>query len=120
MSEYMPHPCVYLSQPVSGPPNIARLSFCELIYLFSIVDAAALYLFVERDTVESQVGADRLCEWAVMFARLWDDAFAISETMAHPIRHGAVLGEMPDYGAVFTLTASLPCDFGLLLHCEGL
>ena len=33
--------------------------------------------------------------------------------------HGAVLGEVPDYGAVLAPTASLPRDLGLLLHHEG-
>ena len=119
MSEYTPRPRMYLSRPVSGPPN-AHLSFCELVYLLFIVNAAALYLFVECDTVEPHIRADRLCEWAIMFVRLRDDAFAISEAMTHMMGHGAVFGEMPDYGAVFAPTASLPRDLGLLLHREGL
>ena len=32
---------------------IARLSFCELVYLLSVIDATMLYLFVERDTVKT-------------------------------------------------------------------
>ena len=100
--------------------QIACLSFCELVYLFSIVDATALYLLVERDTVKSHVRADRLRKWAVMFVRLWNDAFAISETMAHSMRHSAVFGEVSDYGAVLAPAAPLPRDLGLLLHHERL
>ena len=119
MSEYTPRPRMYLSRPVSGPPN-ARLSFCELVHLLTVVNAAALHLLVERDTMETHIGADRLCYRAVVFMRLGYDTFAISETMAHSMGHGAVFGEMPNYGAVFAPTASFTRDFGLLLHRERL
>ena len=119
MSEYMPRPCMYLSRPSSGSP-IARLSFCELIYLLTVIDAATLYLLIECNAVESHVRADRLCKWAVMFVRLWNDAFAISKMMAHLMGHSIVFGEVSDYGAVLTPAAPLPCDLGLLLHREGL
>ena len=115
----MPRPRVYLSRPVSGPPN-ARLSFCKLIHLLTIIDAAMLHLLVECNTVETHIGADWLCEWFVMLVCLRDDTFAISKPMAHSMGHGAVLGKMPDYGAVLAPTVSLPRDLGLLFHCEGL
>ena len=79
-----------------------------------------LYLLVERNAMEPHIGADRLRERTIMFMHLGNDAFAISETMAHSMGHGAVLGEMPDYGAVFAPTAPLPRDFDLLLHRDGL
>ena len=120
MSEYTPRPRVYLSRPVLGPPNCACLSFCELIYLLTIIDAATLHLLVECDAVEAHIGADWLCEGLVVLVRLRDDTFAIFKTMAHSMGHGAVLGKMPNYGAVLAPTASLPRDLGLLLHCEGL
>ena len=119
MSEYTPRPRVYLSRPVLGPP-IARLSFCELIYLLTVINAATFHLLVECDTVETHIGADWLREGSVVLVHLRDDAFAISKTMAHSMGHGAVFGKMPNYGAVLAPTASLPRDLGLLLHCEGL
>ena len=120
MSEYTPRPRVYLSRPALGLPNYAHLSFCELVYLLPIVDATALYLLVERDTVESHVRADRLHKRAIMFMHLRDDKFTISKTMAHLVRHGAIFSEVSDYGAVLTTAAPLPRDLGLLLHREGL
>ena len=70
--------------------------------------------------METHIGADRLCHGAVVFMRLRYNAFAISETVAHSMGHGAVLGKVPDYGAIFAPTASLTRDFGLLLHRERL
>ena len=119
MSEYTPRPHVYLSRPVSGLP-IARLSFCELVYLLPIVDAATLYLLVEHDAVEPHIGADRFCERSIMFMRLWDDAFAISKTMTHMMRHSAIFSEVSHYGAVLTPASPLPGDFDLLFHGDGL
>ena len=120
MSEYTPRPRVYLSRPVSGPPIFARLSFCELIHLLAVIDAATLHLLVECDAVETHIGADWLREGSVVLVCLRDDAFAISKTMAHSMGHGAVFGKMSNYGAVLAPTASPPRDLGLLLHCEGL
>ena len=115
----MPRPRMYLSQPSSGPPS-ARLSFCELVHLLTIIDATTFHLLVECDAVEAHVGADWFCEGLVVFVRLWNDAFAISEAMAHSMGHGTIFGEVSDYGAVLTPAAPLPCDLGLLLHREGL
>ena len=119
MSEYTPRPRVYLSRPVLGLP-IARLSFCELVHLLTVINAATLHLLVERDAMETHIGADRLRQGAVMFVCLRDDTFAISKPMAHSMGYGAVFGKMPDYGAVLAPTASLPRDLGLLLHRKGL
>ena len=58
MSECTPRPRVHLSRPLSGLPIYAHLSFCKLIYFLSIADATALYLPVERYTVETHIGAD--------------------------------------------------------------
>ena len=111
---------MYLSRPVSGLPKYARLSFCELVYLFSVVDATVLHLFIEHDAMETHIGADRLHKRTIMFMRLGNDAFTVSETMAHSVGHGAVLGEVSDYGTVFAPTAPLLRDFDLLFHCDGL
>ena len=115
----MPRPRVYLSRPVSGPPS-TRLSFCELIYLLTIIDAATLHLLVECDTVETHIGADRLRQRAVVFMHFRDDAFTIPKAMTHSMGHGAVFGEVSDYGAVLAPTAPLPRDLGFLFHREGL
>ena len=115
----MPRPRMYLSRPSSGPPS-ARLSFCELIYLLSIVNAAALYLLVERDAMKAHIGADRLCQRAVVFMRLRDDTFTISKAMTHSMGHGAVFSEVSNYGAVLAPTAPLSRDLGLLFHRERL
>ena len=74
MSECTPCPRMHLSRPSLGPPN-ARLSFCELVYLFTIVDAATLHLFVKRDTIEPHIGTDRPHEWAVVLVSLGDNTF---------------------------------------------
>ena len=116
----MPRPRMYLSRPSSGPPKVARLSFCELVYLFTIINAAALHLLIERNAMEPHVGADRLRHGAVMSMRLGYDAFAISEAMTHSVGYGAVPSEVSDYGAVLAPTASSPGDLALLLHGERL
>ena len=119
MSECMPRPHVHLSRPLSGPPS-ACLSFCKLVYLLSIVNAATLYLSVERDTVEPHIGANWLCEWAVVFMRLGNDTFTVSKAMAHSMGHSAIFSKVPDYGAVLAPTSPLPGDFDLLFHGDGL
>ena len=115
----MPRLRMYLSRPSSGPP-IARLSFCELVHLLTVVNAAALHLLVERDAMETHVGTDWFCHGAVMFMRLWDDAFTIPKVMTHLVGHGAILSEVSDYGAVLAPTAPLSRDLDLLFHCERL
>ena len=115
----MPCPHVHLSRPLLGPPS-ARLSFCELIYLLFIVNAATLYLSVERDTVEPHIGANWLCEWAIVFMHLGNNTFTVSKAMAHPMGHGAIFSKVPNYGAVLALTLPLPDDFDLLFHGDGL
>ena len=69
----------------------ARLSFCELIYLLTIVDATTLHLSVECNTIESHIGTDWLRERVVMLVSLGDDTFTIPKPMAHAVGHGAVL-----------------------------
>ena len=70
--------------------------------------------------MEPHVGADRLRHGAVVFMCLGYDTFAISKTMAHVMGHRAVLGEVSDYGAVLTPTASSSYDLALLFRGEGL
>ena len=70
--------------------------------------------------METRIGASRPCHGVVVSMRLRYDAFSVSEAMTHSVGHGAVSGEVSDYGAVLALTAFSPDDFALLLRGERL
>ena len=114
-----PSHCAHLSWPSSGLPN-ARLSFCELVYFFAVINAAMLYLSVKRYTVEPHIGTGWPCEWEVVAVGLGNRAFVPTDPMAQAVGHGTILGKMLHYGAVFIPAATLSCNFGPLFHCERL
>ena len=120
MSECAPRPLCTLILTFVRSTQFTCLSFCELVYLLTIVDATTLHLSIERDTVKSHIGADWLREWLVVLVSLGNNAFTIPELMAHTVGHGTVLREVSYYGAILAPAAPLSSNLGPLLHREGL
>ena len=73
-----------------GSTNYTCLSFYELVYFLSIANATALYLSVERYTVEPHIEADWPHKWAVVTMGLGDGTPVSTGLMAYVVWHSAI------------------------------